>query len=287
MTIVGCHSHKLPIGLKDWGISMTYRDVHMPHMLMRGIAGSRLYGTYRDDSDYDSRGVYLEPVPTLIGLQPPPKPKEGGDDEEDDVMYSFRHFIHLALKANPNILDVLFTPPEYRLFSTREWEKIYELRHDFLSQRVRKTYAGYAVSQLKKVQRHRRWITNPPHPFDDDFRQFTEWARNRNPARAELEAKYGYDTKHSAHLFRLILQGGAILTMGTFTPVLSGPDLEIIKDVLNGEYQYEHLVLFAEEQLAYLDTLPTYLDAEPAFAKIESVVMNMLYDHIQQAHTIR
>src|ERR1039458_5020213 len=34
--------------------------------------------------------------------------------------------------------------------------------------------------------------------------QYNGWKAQRNPKRAELEAKFGYDTKHAMHLVRLM-----------------------------------------------------------------------------------
>lgn len=54
--------------------------------------------------------------------------------------------------------------------------------------------------------------------------QYQTWKKNRNPARSELEAKYGYDTKHASHLVRLLRMGKEILTKGTLT--VKRPDAE-------------------------------------------------------------
>lgn len=48
-----------------------------------------------------------------------------------------------------------------------------------------------------------------------EWEQYNNWKDTRNPARAELEAKFGYDTKHASHLVRLLRQGREILTNGT------------------------------------------------------------------------
>ena len=50
-----------------------------------------------------------------------------------------------------------------------------------------------------------------------NWEHYQQWKSERNPQRAELEAKFGYDTKHAMHLVRLmrmgreILQGGVIV----------------------------------------------------------------------------
>lgn len=43
---------------------------------------------------------------------------------------------------------------------------------------------------------------------------YQAWKHQRNPARAELERRYGYDTKHAMHLIRLMRMGIEILERG-------------------------------------------------------------------------
>jgi hypothetical protein len=55
------------------------------------------------------------------------------------------------------------------------------------------------------------------HRAVDDWSKYQEWKATRNPARAELERKFGADTKHLSHLARLIIMGEEIMTKGTLT----------------------------------------------------------------------
>jgi hypothetical protein len=156
------------------------------------MAGSRLYGTHRPDSDTDVRGVALEPVDSLIGLDAPWEQYERHDP--DLVVYGMRKFVRLAAANNPNILDMLFAPEEAWLQLSYYWSKLYELRHDLLHQNIRKTYVGYAVSQLKRIETHRRWAGGPPPPVGTrDRASYDEYVRTRNPARYETEQRSGYD----------------------------------------------------------------------------------------------
>lgn len=41
------------------------------------------------------------------------------------------------------------------------------------------------------------------HAAKQVYDQYVTWQKTRNPARAELEARFGYDTKHGMHLLRL------------------------------------------------------------------------------------
>lgn len=43
---------------------------------------------------------------------------------------------------------------------------------------------------------------------------YAAWARGRNPVRAALERRHGYDTKHAMHLVRLMLTGIELLEQG-------------------------------------------------------------------------
>lgn len=180
------------------------------------IAGSRLYGTNREDSDFDYRGVYLESEEQIFGLKQN-KPIES--KEPDVVIYPLKTFVHLALNANPNILEILFADQDYwRTNHTIGDHSFFEMfiaeRHAFLSQRCRNTYTGYAHSQLKKV------LNGEKSPTKN--------------TRSHLIEKFGYDTKYAAHTARLLLQGKDILIHNDFNPTLQGEELEFVLSILNG-----------------------------------------------------
>lgn len=92
-------------------------------------------------------------------------------------------------------------------------------------------------------------------------RNYWQWVKNRNKKRSELEAKYGYDTKHAHHLVRLLRMGEEILTQGEV--IVKRPDAEELKAIRNGEWAYEELLAYAEEmddkirnRLYYASELP-------------------------------
>jgi hypothetical protein len=72
------------------------------------------------------------------------------------------------------------------------------------------------------------------------WNQYQEWKTNRNKDRAELEAHYGYDTKHASHLFRLVSEGKELLTQGKIT--FPRPDADFIRAIRNGKYSYDELM---------------------------------------------
>jgi predicted nucleotidyltransferase len=213
-------------------------------LLYETIAGSRLYGTNRPDSDTDIRGVMFEPVESLIGL--------GSNFEQqelsgDHVIYGLRKFLRLALDNNPNILDIFFAPKEYWLQSSPVWESIYAQRHSFLSQRLRKRYIGYAYSQLKK-----------------------------------LEYKEEYKAKHAAHLLRLLYQAEEILTQGEFNPVLSGLNRDVVLKVLHEEIPIQSTIEEAQALFTRLENLPTHLPKNPTFDTNSIIPMYKRYINVME-----
>lgn len=238
------------------------------YILLKSIAGSRLYGTNRPDSDTDIRGVCIEPINSLFGLE---HFEQVELSDPDMVIYGLRKFARLALQNNPNILDTLFTPKEYWIEHHPLWHVMHDNRHMFLSQRVRHTYAGYAQSQLHRIKQHRYWLFNP-QPED---KRYQEWITNRNPARLALEQQYGYDTKHGSHLVRLLLQVRNILHHKDFNPVLSGMDKWFVLQVLRGDIIYDDLILWADIVFNEIKTTETGLPEEPNTDHISQLLLNI------------
>ncbi len=52
--------------------------------------------------------------------------------------------------------------PSDRLLVTPAWERVLAVRDSFLSKRAKYTFSEYALSQLKRINLHYRWLKNPP-----------------------------------------------------------------------------------------------------------------------------
>lgn len=83
--------------------------------------------------------------------------------------------------------------------------------------------------------------------------QYQDWKKTRNPKRAELEAKFGYDLKHASHLVRLLRMCREILT--EHRVVVKRPDREEILAVKNGAWKYDELIEWADKQEKEFDEL--------------------------------
>ena len=151
-----------------------------PYIIYRCVIGSQAFGLSDESSDTDRRGIYLPPAHLHWSLYGVPEQIENNDTQE--AYWELQKFLILALKANPNILECLFTPlVEHATPLARE---LLDHRHRFLSRLIYQTYNGYVMSQFKKLEQD---------------------------LRAHGEIKW----KHAMHLIRLLLSGITALREGT------------------------------------------------------------------------
>lgn len=146
------------------------------YVIYRCVVGSRAFGLETENSDTDIRGIYLPPAEihwSMFGV-----PEQLENKEKEECYWELQKFLILALKANPNILECLYTPlVEYADETARE---LLAMRSIFLSKLVYQTYNGYVMSQFKKLEQ-------------------------------DLRASGAIKWKHAMHLIRLLLQGIGIL----------------------------------------------------------------------------
>jgi predicted nucleotidyltransferase len=132
--------------------------------------GSNAYGTNVEGSDEDFKGALVAPKECYLGFRD--KFEQQTLSEPDTVVYEIKKFFSLAAACNPNIIEVLHVDPTDRIYSTAAGDKIFEAKDKFLSKKVRYTFAGYAASQLGRIETHRRWLLDPPKvkPERKDFK---------------------------------------------------------------------------------------------------------------------
>lgn len=109
------------------------------------------------------------------------------------------------------------------------------------------------------------------------YDQFKNWEKTRNPARAVLESKYGYDVKHGMHLMRLEMDAVSILRDHKVIVKWKGAEREFLMGIRNGSLGYDALVEQAEmleveaEKLYGISTLRK----EPNRAAIDKRLVDM------------
>jgi len=136
---------------------MTIQDLKDQNLIiLECISGSRAYGLDTPQSDTDIRGVFILPQEQIYGLG---SIEQIADKKNDIVYYELGRFIHLLVKNNPNILELLATPEDKILVKHPVFDRLSP--EIFLSKQCRNTFGGYALAQINKAQGLNKKIVNP------------------------------------------------------------------------------------------------------------------------------
>ena len=125
-------------------------------ILFEVISGSKSFGLNTPTSDTDIKGVYYLPKEQFYGLSYIP---QISNETNDEVYYEIGRFIELLLKNNPNILEILATPTDCILYKHPLMDRL--KLEDFLSKLCKDSFAGYAMTQIKKARGLKKKIVNP------------------------------------------------------------------------------------------------------------------------------
>lgn len=131
---------------------------------------------------------------------------------------------------------------------------------------------GLSDNFIEIMQRERQY-TGAKREWD----QYQNWKKTRNPARAALEEKYGYDTKHGYHLVRLLRMCRE--TMNTGKVIVKRSDREELLSIRNGAWTYDQLIEFAEREdksLTELYQTSTALPKTPNEEKLDELCIELV-----------
>lgn len=201
------------------------------HVIYRCVIGSKAYGLDEPGSDVDRRGIYLPPAKLHWSLYGVPEQIQNAETQE--CYWELQKFLVLALKANPNVLECLYTPIVE--LARPIAEELRDRRSIFLSRLVYQTYNGYVMSQFKKLGQ-------------------------------DLRNKGTIKWKHAMHLIRLLLAGVAALREGV-VPVRVDEHRDRLLAIRRGEISWKdvdawRLRLHKEFDAAFASTklpeLPDY-----------------------------
>ena len=125
-------------------------------ILFECISGSKAHNLATEKSDTDIRGVFYLPKEHFFGLE---YHAQISNESNDIVYYEIGRFIELLLKNNPACLEILATPEEFILYKS---PLLKDLNYkDFITDDVKKTFLGYALSQTKKAKGLNKKFLNP------------------------------------------------------------------------------------------------------------------------------
>lgn len=138
------------------------------------------------------------------------------------------------------------------------------------------------IAALQREQAYHRAV--------DEWSKYQDWKKKRNPARAELERKFGLDTKHASHLVRLMWMGEEILRTGTLT--VRRPDAERLLAIRNGTWidgtpvcpdTFDVIEQWAKDQETKMrevyDSKTCELPKKPRMNEINDLCISILRNH--------
>lgn len=144
----------------DWGLYKGGLKWLPERTIYLTLSGSHSYGTSVPTSDTDYRGIAIAPKAYYFGINN--RFEQAEQNDPDLTVFDIRKYIELAANANPNVLELLYTEPSDHLLVTPLGQKLIDNRDLFLSQKAKHTFSGYAISQLKRIDLHRRYLLYPP-----------------------------------------------------------------------------------------------------------------------------
>lgn len=223
--------------------------------ILRGIVGSRVHGLHIEDGleDRDEMGICIEPLSAAMGVHAPfeqyiyrtaaeregrhDAPSRGGD--LDLTIYSLRKYLRLALKGNPTILLLLFSPADTLVQTDARGSQLRELAPLIISRQAGRAFLGYLQAQRQRMLGERG---NGGH----------------GRPRAALTEQFGFDTKYAMHMCRLALQGVELMRTGRLELPIAEPDRSWLFDVRIGKIdQQEVLTRTGESERELKDLLDT------------------------------
>ena len=117
-----------------------------------------------------------------------------------------------------------------------------------------------------------------------EWDQYQGWLKTRNAKRAELEAKYFYDTKYALNAIRWLKVSKELLETGKVN-IKRKHDREELMSIRNGAMKYENLIEYAEKLEAECKLLydtSTVLPKAPNLKKIDEFVVQLTEDFLSR-----
>lgn len=138
---------------------------------------------------------------------------------------------------------------------------------------------GYDDNFLQLLDRERGYRAQIKY-----YQQYEEWKKNRNPKRAALEEKFGFDCKHASHLVRLLRMSKEIIQLGKV--IVNRPDAEELLAIKNGAWEYDKLIEWAEKEekevTAFYESGKSPLPKKPDYEKLDSLCQEIVEDFLEE-----
>ena len=118
------------------------------------------------------------------------------------------------------------------------------------------------------------------------WKQYQHWKSTRHPGRAALEEKFGYDTKHAAHLVRLLRMGLEILEQGQCIVWRGDRDAQELLAIRAGAWSYDELIAWTQSTQKKMDDIYRHknyvVPDKPERQAVERICQQLLLEALSQ-----
>lgn len=228
----------------------------MENLILKVLVGSRAHGLHNEDSDYDYRGVFVLPTEEILCLKNVGGKYRNNDwfeGKEDQTTYEIGHFLKLATKCNPSILECFKAPMK---FIDTKYDKERKTIDSF----------GHEIRELFP------YVWNP----NDAFSAFTGYSNNQRTKM--LNKKDNRERKYACAYLRTLYNLECLLSTGDFQmDVTHNPYLfKRLKDIREGKfYTFGDVINECEEKVLYCKKLRDMCDHKPDLEKVNKFLLKV------------
>ena len=132
------------------------------NILVKHYAGSIAYGTNLPTSDVDFRGIYCDPPQGILTPWSKSRTEQWDDPtEEDTVLTELHKYMTGYMNGSPNVIESLWVDESDIIQGSEVYDYLRMMAPALLSKKLRYTFGGYALGQMKRIKGHNKWINNP------------------------------------------------------------------------------------------------------------------------------
>ena len=179
-------------------------------VILKVLVGSHAHGLADKDSDMDYRAVYVLPTERILSLNYKYKGTDWVEGNVDNTSYEIGHFLHLATKCNPTILEVFKAPV---IKSNEDGDRLRQIFSWLWEPNcVFNAFLGYGLNQRKKF----------------------------------LDKKDNRQNKYACAYIRTLYACYELLSTETFSMKVADENVELLRNFRRGEYEMGDVINIAE-----------------------------------------
>lgn len=188
------------------------------------LGGSLAYGLQTPSSDIDIRGFAVPTFEDYLLM----KDFEQVERKDPDVtVYSANKFLHLLMKANPNLIEVFDAPI---LQSNHIWHYILDNKDAFLSNLAINSFRGFATQQERRLLHYRGSSPVITVSSPSDMPRFADATKFENNGAMRKIAKY------EANCIRCFRMGAELFRTGEVHTYRGDIDAEELMEIKMGKW---------------------------------------------------